>query len=276
MITKTQKIFHLFTHFLGVNFSAFSLKTYVGFFIAINAFNIYLSFYIPIKQNWFNKLSIYIIMNSYQMHFPFFIQNFIIFRAYLLKEKQRKILVQLIPKFPQKVGKCERNYLLRILFILTVRILKLACSSNIGGYIWMLQTFICELIYSGNDLMFVYYVELMVEFLDYINQKILTMRTYEDLKGIRRDIIHIFKMKRKIQKRYSVDLFVTITYNFVLNITSFYWILMRAIFHHLEKLNEIVTFSYLLVPVFVMWIICYQCESFIKKVLNFLDFLFLK
>lgn len=270
ILTRTRNIFNFFTKLLGVNFSSESLsgKSYLACFIAINTFNSYLSFYITITEHWFEPFRFYSITNFYQMVLPFFVQNFLILRAFQRRKIQKNLYNELKPKFTQKTDKCERKFLLRILFILFVRILKLGSGRSRSNLIFNAQALFPELIYSSNDLMFVYYVELMVEYLDFINRRILMMRTYKDLRGIKRDILHVFELKRRIIKQYSIDIFITIFYTFILCIINFYWILMRAIFHHLEKINEIATFWHLFVPIFMFWIICSRCDKYYKKVGN--------
>jgi hypothetical protein len=126
-----------------------------------------------------------------------------------------------------------------------------------------------ELIYSSNDLMFVYYVDSLIEYLDFINWKAQMMRTQRDMIIIKRRICEVFFYKRKILERYSIDILITVTYNFGLTIIALYWVIMRLIFRNLEKFSDYATFLHFPEPVFIYWILFSTCEKFYTKVGKF-------
>lgn len=265
---KVCSIFNFISNFFGVNFYSGALTNfyYILCFTFINLVNICFCFFIPVKMKWFIKHNIYMATNVYQMWLPFLIQNLLIFRTFKRRKKQEKIWMELRPKFTQKADICEKRFLIRVLIIFIIRMLKLSFVNGPHYFVFNMQTFFSELIYSSNDLMFVYYVELMIEYLDYIDRRIDMMRSYKELRAIRREILDVFRVKRKIEKIYSINILITLSYNFGLNIISFYWILMRLIFNHYNTIYEFASFFHLLEPIFMQWTICTVCEKFYKKV----------
>lgn len=232
----------------------------------INIINIYSSFYFPIANKWFIGRGVYNVLGIFQTSFPFFIQNFLIIRAYLMKKTQQEIVNDLKFEFNLKTKKCEKNFLFCVIFIVIVRFLKYSLTSNISYLIFNTQSAFPELIFSCNDLMFVFYLELITESLENLSRKVIAIKSNNQLKIMQRKICKIFQIKRKIVHRYSVDLLVTITFNFILTIISFYWLIMRLIFNHLSLTEAIVTFSHFFVPCFILWILCRRCENFYKMV----------
>jgi len=268
---KTKYIFFFITNCLGLNFydfrAPFSLIFLIQFIIQIISF--YLIFYYPIflvPKSWYWGNGIYSVTQTYQSIFPLLIQNFLIIKAYVMRNQQKFIALKLRPKFTQKDGKCERKFIYRIFLIILARVLKCCFSINWNSGIFYFQTTFAELIYSSNDLMFVYYVELMIEYLDFINHKVEMMRTQNDLKIIKQEIFEVFKLKRMIIDRYSIDIFITILYNFILAIISFYWVVMRLIFNHLKMFHSFGTFMHFPTPFFIYWLLFSRCEKFYLKV----------
>lgn len=264
---KSQRIFSSLTYLLGVNFEDREKVnlTFLLIHLLINSINIYTSFCYTIKNNWFVGHGIYNILGIIQTVPPFFIQNFLIVRAFTMRNKQFEILRELKLNLATNSDKFEKIFLLRVLYIVVVRMLKYASTPYINYIVFNSQTAFPELIYSCNDLMFVYYVELMTETLEFIKKATL-MKLTEDAQIIHGKIRKIFYIKRKIMLRYSVDLLLTLTYNFILTIITFYWLLMRIIFNHLSRIDELASFLHFFEPCFMFWILCSRCELFHRKV----------
>lgn len=171
---------------MGVNFHPQVLSNLSFFltFLVINFIVFYLSFYLPLKRRWFRGGGIYDVTGVYQTCVPFFIQNFIIFRSFMMKKIQTELWMELRPKFTQKSDKSEKKFIFQVFCILIIRVLKIAIVDNFGAFLFNTQTLLPELIYSANDLMFCYYVNLSTEYFDFINRRILMMRSERDLRVI--------------------------------------------------------------------------------------------
>ena len=129
---RTQKIFCVITNLLGLNFSNFKVLafSFLGFQFFVQLVGIYSVFYFPLFQSpnkWYRGNGIYSVTQIYQSIFPFIIQNFMIIKAFLMQNQQKYLSEKLRPKFTQKIGKCEGNFLKRMLFIVLVRVVKHFC-----------------------------------------------------------------------------------------------------------------------------------------------------
>ena len=270
---KVRNIFSIVTNFIGLNFCELKapIVTIIGFQIFMQIFNILAIFYVPYfhsKYSWYSGHGVYSILQIYQSILPYAIQNFVILNSFMKRNQQKYLSQKLKPKFTQKLEKCEKGFLIRVTIIILIRIAKFSWGHNKNNAIFNSHTAFPELIYSSNDLMFVYYVELLIEYLDHINHKIQMIRTQNDLKIIKGEILEAFQLKRKILERYSVDIFITIVFHFLLMIVAFYWMIMRAIFGRLRKFFEFATFLHFIEPIFVFWIVFSRCEKFNQKVSN--------
>lgn len=268
---KVQKIFQIITNCLGLNFHKFEspILMFIVFQLIVQTVTFFATVYFPnfiSTTPWYTGKGIYSVTQIYQSFGPVTIQNFLIIRAYLMRNEQKLLSQKLKPKFTQKLGICEKKFLLRMSFVILVRIVKYGMTSSTGNMIFHTQTAYPELIYSSNDLMFAYYVELLIEYLDHINQKIPMMRTKNDFKIIKKEIFEVFVIKAKILQRYSIDIFITIFFHFLLTIISFYWVIMRLIFNYLKYYHQFGTFLHFLVPIFIYWTIFSRCAQFYKKV----------
>ncbi|KAL7017415.1 hypothetical protein ACKWTF_010368 [Chironomus riparius] len=268
-----RKIFCGLTNCLGLCFHDIKVSLISIFVvqILINIFNILAIFYVPFyksKRSWYRRHGIYSVIEIYQSIFPYIIQTFLIAKSYLMRNQQKFLSEKLKPKFTQKIGKCEKNFLIRVLVIILIRITKFIWGRSKTSIIFNSHTTFPELIYSSNDLMFVYYVELLIEYLEYINYKIQMMRTKNDMKIIKREIYEVFVLKRKILERYSMDIFITISFHFLVLIISFYWVIMRLLFNLLKRFDDFATFLYFIEPIFIYWIMFSKCEEFYSKVIS--------
>jgi hypothetical protein len=263
-----HRIFLFITYLLGVNFY-YGQKIKIKFILSLivmNVVNVYTVLYYPISEKWFIGRGIYNILGIYQTVVPFFVQNFIIIRSYIKRQIQHQILKELKNDFLLETEKYQKKFLMRLLAIVIVRLLKYSMSHHISYLVFNTQTAFPELIYSCNDLMFVYYLELMIEYFENISRRIFPLKSEDDLKYLRHKICKIFLLKRKIMHRYSIDLIVTITFNFILTIITFYWLLMRLIYNHMFEVSGFASFLHFLEPCFIFWVVCSRCELFYKTV----------
>ena len=268
---KVYEIFCIVSNCLGLNFYDFKapIILFLLFHFFAQSLNIFSVFYYPYymaPESWYSGHGIYSVTQIYQSILPFLMQNFFVIRAFLLRNGQKYLSEKLRPNFTQKIGKCEKNFLIRVFFIIFVRGTKYLWVPDEHSGIFNSHTAFPELICSSNDLMFIYYVELLIEYLEFINCKAQMMRTQKDMIIIKRRMCEIFSLKRKILERYSIDILITVSYNFVLTIISLYWVIMRLIFRDLEHFADYATFLHFLEPMFIYWILFSRCEKFYAKV----------
>jgi preprotein translocase subunit SecE len=268
-MSTRKKLFVFVTNLLGVNFTDFKLSvcTFLLFHAAINASQIYLAMYYPIFVDpWYYGHGVYDVIQVYQSMVPTLLQNYLVYRAFSMRTLQKEIEADLQPKFTQKFHKCELNFFFRLSLVVSARALKYICSRTLDNVIFHAQGTFAEFIYCSNDLMFVYYIELLIEYLEFIDLKVQMVRSKRDMRSVKHEIVKVFWTKRKIEKRYSFGVLLTVTFHFLITIISFYWSLMRLIFNHLKKINQIATFLHFIVPFVIYWLMFSRCEMFMSKV----------
>jgi len=269
---KHHKVFCIVTNLLGVNFYDFKISIFLFFgcqifmhlfsIFSIVVFPFFLQDYFRKGYSWYSGNGVFDIIQIFQSFVPYLLQNVVIIRAFFMKAHQKDLELKLKSKF----WNYERNFLFRILLFVFVRIIRFLWVMHHVSLVFNSQSTFPELIYCSNDLMFVYYVELLIEYLDYINHKVKMMKTQNDLKIIKREILEVFVLKRKILERYSIDIFITIFFHFLQSIISLYWTIMRLIFNHFQYFGEFANFLYYFEFMFIFWMVFSRCEKFYSKV----------
>lgn len=264
-----HKIFLIVTNCLGINFGKLGTSALIiGLIIFI--LHIWQIFIVILYPMFFEAEDIqhfiFKIMSHIQESVPNLLNLTIIFRAFKLRKLHKKLSLELKSKFTQKMHKNEKNYLKKVGFVVLIRIVKFLFGWKKFYFIYNFRVCMAELIYTSNDLLFIYYVEMLIEYLEYIDLKIFMVRNKRDLRQIRRDILQVFWLKIDLEKCFSIDLWLTITYNFILCIISFYWVMVRIIFHHLESISGWATFLHFIIPFYIYWSLFATCEKFTKKV----------
>jgi hypothetical protein len=110
-----------------------------------------------------------------------------------------------------------KNFCGKLIFILIFRIGKIALQRNLKAAILIFCSTFTELIFAGSDFIFVMHINLLIKKLKNYN------------------LIECLKIKRKIMRRYSCELFCTITYNFGVLVIDLYWILVRVMFYYMKS-----------------------------------------
>jgi hypothetical protein len=217
---------------------------------------------------WEHAAPIYTCIAVYQIVLPEMIQHVIVIRAYMKRNLQKEINYRVKPKFTQQLNKIEKNFVYRFAFIVAVRMLKFSLGHYYWYFLFNCQTMFAEVIYLSNELMFSYFVESLIGHLEHVNCKVKMIRNERDLRNIKRDIVEILRTKMMIEQRYSIDLWLTISYNFILNIISIYFTIIRLIFSHFRVVSDYSTYTHFLVPFMAAWTTFSSCEKFHKKVKN--------
>lgn len=270
---NAHKIFLITTNCMGINFGELSIspKIIIAVSILTHIWEIFIIIIFPffLERETLSHF-VFVTIAYFQEQVPYFIQILILFRAFQMRELQSKLSRCLKVKFTQQLYRNEKRFLWRVLLIIVVRIVKFSMGQKRSYLFYNTRVTIFEIINTSNDLMFVYYVEMLSEYLEYIDLKIQMMRSHGSFFQIQRDLINVFWLKRDVEKRYSMDLFLTISYNFILNIISFYWVMARIIFNHLKTFSGLATFLHFIIPFYTFWILFSTCEKFTKKVNLFL------
>jgi hypothetical protein len=263
-----ENIFHIILNLFALKVYNFRVNIYFVIFFqcCINFFTVFIIFF---KYNPFkSKIIFFNLINYYQILAPAIVQYFVTFRAVKMRKIQMSVEKDLQLKF--LYNECEKNFVIRFFVVVSIRLLKILTA--FGNYQYAefhMQVMFPEIIYASNELLFVYYVELLTDYLEYINYKVKFMRSKKDLKEIRNFISKIFQTKNKIQKRFSIDVLTSLCYTFFLVIIAFYWVLIRIIYNQLKRFEQQSTFFHFFEPIFVYWTLFSRCEKFHKMVRYF-------
>lgn len=266
---SVHKGFLTATNLMGINFGTLSMSPLIisAFILLMHIWEIFIVIIVPA---FFEKEDlthfVYIFCSFFQEQIPYFIQLLILYRTFRMRKLQKKLSNKLSVKFTQKLHKNEKRFLLRVGLVVLVRVLKFYFGQKRSYYFYNSRVSIFELVYTSNDFLFVYYVEMLNEYLEHIDFKTQMLRSPGGLHQIRRDLVEVFWIKRDLEKRYSLDLCATIGYNFILNILSFYWVLVRIIFNHLKNVSGWATFLHFIIPIFTYWTLFSSCEKFTDMV----------
>ena len=135
----------------------------------------------------------------------------------------------------------EFNFIkyLSIIFIFRLSILLL---HNVNYYvlIFILNVWIPEIVFSTNDLQFVYHIESLTNKVKLLNNLLVNSSQIDKKLNDEffQNIVTLFRRQSQfINERFSFGLFMTITYNYILVIICFYWLFVRISFNHFTTIS---------------------------------------
>lgn len=230
---KARDIIFTISNLLGLNFYVFVVpKTFIVIF---QMFILSFGFYFGLYQKLLNfntiKLNIYFFTDTLQVELFFAVQIFFLTRAIIKRKLHSKISNNIHFKMIKSKNKSERKFLTNLLVILVVRISKFVFVKNRAGRIFMLKPVFTELVLSSSDFMFEYYVSLLTANLRYIKNQMNVVNYATN------DFLVNFWAKRDILERYSLELFVSVAYNFLQLIIALYYICMRFKFNFFNTIT---------------------------------------
>lgn len=208
------------------------------------------------------KFSIGSVLVFIQLIIPQILQFYLAF--HFIRDKN----IQLTMKIHQKLIQNSENgglmwlkikFIVQISIVIGIQLSKLAFVTKFFNIAYCFCIIIPDTIRCGNDFVFTYHVDVIKcqikNSLDDVNFYQLTP---ELLKKYRNKITEYSKMCNMLTKLHSSKLLLTITYNFVLLIISFYWIFVRLAFNHFESFE---TFLYLFQPLLSILTVFHSCHK---------------
>lgn len=233
-----RKVFTYASNLLGLNFVDVP-ASYV-FIVVVQAYAIisgfYFTFYTKISSWREFPKDIYFAIDCFQQEFLYLLQITFVVRALLKWRLQKKISDTINFEFNTRNDSCERNMFFGFLFLVLTRVMKWAMSDSFATFKYMIKATFSELTLATNDLMFVFYISKLTAHLRYVREKIQTKATTGVFLKEQRELLTNFSVKRAINQRYALEIFLTVSYNFVHLIISLYYIFMRIRFNHLNSL----------------------------------------
>lgn len=138
------------------------------------------------------------------------------------------------------------KYIGQIMFVVCIQLTKLVWATNYFNLSYAMSILIPDAIRCANDFLFTYHMDILTmqikNSVDDVNFYLLTPSL---LKEYRNRITEFSVICFMLTEFYSTKLLLTITYNFILLIISFYWIFVRIAFNHFDSIE---TFLYIIQP----------------------------
>lgn len=192
--------------------------------------NIYLrSFYFAGKLK---RFTIYTMIDVIQVELFYVLQVIFTIRAFRKRQKIKKTFDYLSMK-----NRTERKFLIYFFILLVVRILKFSLTETIASFIYMTKMMFAEMTVASSDFLFQFYVSMLIVNLKKIKEKLVKAKTKQKIDEIKQEVSQHFILKRKIEKHFSFELFLSIIYNYVQLVICLYWTFMRVKFKRLSRLN---------------------------------------
>lgn len=229
------------TNLLGLNFSCIAAPVlWIAIFQSFTiAFGCYLILYV--RTYFFvtklKRVSIYTLIDIFQIELFFFLQIFFTIRAFKKRLVLKDILNDIHKNKQAKCSKSGKVFFLNISIIILVRILKIASTDSFSSRIYMTKIMFSELVFAGSDFLFQFCIIEMTESLKEIKVKVLAAKSKQEFRELKRNILENFLTKRNLAKYFCVELFLTIMYNYIQLIISLYWTFMRLKFKRLGRLT---------------------------------------
>lgn len=258
-----QKVLTTIFHLLGIRFS-FNAKVHKKHIWTSTkfVFQLHLIFFIfdsILIFLFFQKgtqTSINICLNIIQCVLPQFIHVFVLFQAYKFRKLQsiiekNVIKMDLILKLSKSDKKrstesLSSKFVISLLILIVTRILKVGLMKSLHGRIYALSMMIPELIYSSNDLYFAMMVKTLASRIKFLNQNIKLLNNLDEnqVVKIKKVSMKFFAHSKIILAKFSLCLFITISYHVVLTIINLYWLFIRVSFGRLNQLQGDIEFLF--------------------------------
>lgn len=219
----------MLSEFLGVNFrSHFGLKIYLiilFYHTALVAENF--KFFINFRHERHRAFTIFRLISYLQNELLILLHVLILFRAFFKRKFQKIICDKIYANTKASNAKVNLNFILQVVVIVIIRIMK-GMFSDEYWIVLNLRLMLSELVLASNDFMFVYFVSSLKENLTDLKLKL--KKNTKSTRTIYNGIFMNLEKKKELQDRYSIDLFVTIFYNFLQLVIDLYYVCMRTIF----------------------------------------------
>lgn len=245
---EAKKVFTYISNILGLNFVDVPAPyAYIVIFQVCAAFQgFFMTFYW--KFSMFDELpkDIYFFIDTFQLEVLYVLHLTFVVRALVKRKLQKKISDTIRFSLNANNDASEMKMSFGILYLVLSRVLKLAVSVTVPMLIYMTKAMFSELIFATSDLMFVFYISKLTAHLKLLKLKLLRKNLTKTFENEERELLMNFQVKRDIQQRYSLELLLSVFYNFIHLIISLYYIFMRVRFNLLNSVSRKNIFSFLL------------------------------
>lgn len=231
-------VFFFISSLLGLNFTSKGLATkasIISFQTAIVAYGFYMIICkrIPAYREK-TTYNIFFMIDAFQLELIYALQLFFVCRALWMRKLQEKIRKSLSTTNDHIA---ERKFLINFSILLIARMLKVVLVEHAGIRIYMLRVLFAELVFASSDFMFSFYIFQSIASLRNVRANLLNENDQQAVKDAKLEVLKQLWTKRDIETRYSLELLITITYNFTHLIISLYFFCMRIQFDLLKSVD---------------------------------------
>lgn len=237
-IVKVHKISSIF----GVYFSyPKNGRPSIGFICSLQLFYLFITVYFFASSFEGVTLPIYFVILFIQLVVPMFIEITINVEAYMKRSVDLRIVENfhhfeniLNKSFNTKIHR-ETNlafiqFVAKLVVLVIVRLLKI----YMAGATFSINMAFTELVSSACDFAFTFYVDLLTIYIKSYTRSISSENFVSST--VKKDFLSLYNQSKLIIHKFSVGLFLNISFNFIALIINLYWIFIRVVYGPLRYL----------------------------------------
>jgi hypothetical protein len=225
-----QCLFTVVTNLVGLNF--YEQKVPLGvvmlfqlFLIVTTVVNIY---YAAIINNPKNK-AIFVFIDFIQLGIPLIIRIHTMVRAARLKDVDGKLAeMEGATYHPSIVRRNQKIYFILLLFAFLMFLIKTFMGKGFNADVYNSSHFTTTILNAAGDLVYVYH---MMCLKDHVK----LMKTSQ--RNFHKEIFKILDIRRRVERRFSLELACTVSVYFIYIIVALYWIFIRIAFGYLKNIK---------------------------------------
>jgi hypothetical protein len=140
--------------------------------------------------------------------------------------------------------------------------------------IYTLSTMFPELISSMSDFAFAFYADNLTKKIKNYNKHLRNINLdWETVKKIEETLAEFDGISLEISNVFSLRLFITLLHNFVLLVISLYWIFIRIVYNHFDRIEGFACFLYIIQPLMCYFLIFHSAQNKLTAVSTFFKFI---
>lgn len=228
-----RKILETLTQLLGINFiQLLNLKRFIFIFFHLSVIVRALIFLTELKIKTVKRFDVYAAISYFQNETLTLIHLTIVLRAFFKRKIQEKIYQQLLSNIHVEDSRVYLKFLMNIAMVLLMRFGKISVS-NPSHWVQHVTITLSELTFASSDFMFQQFILLMINYLRKLRRQLESDK--KSVQIVHSEILAILSVVNNLKLRYSTELFISISYNFIHLIIALYYTCMRVIFDQLKS-----------------------------------------
>lgn len=162
------------------------------------------------------------VLLNYQVTVPTILEIIMIMEAWKKRHFERQIRDEIGARICTKAAVI---FIIKIIILFIVRAVKI---KFIGAEAFILSTFLNELVSSTCNYLFCFYVDLLRDEMKMLKLRV-QKQTSLNMNDLESEILKLKTLSQKLYERFSICLFLNITYDFLAFIIHLYWTFIRIV-----------------------------------------------